>query len=413
MAKQRRHQGTGAVYQRDDGKWCAAVELGHDATGKRRRKVVVARTKADAVAKLKAVQRQLDTTGSVPTGVSTVEAYLTRWLADQAAVRLKPRGLQGYRTTVTQHLIPHIGRHRLDQLTAQHVLALHTALRAQQAARTGRGRLAEASVLKAHAVLSKALTDAVRHGLVPRNVAQLVDRPSRSGDDVDHLDAAQAQMVLRNVATDPLGSRWAFAFLTAARQGECLGLQRHRVDLERGTADISWQLQRLGYAHGCGDTCGKRFAGNCPQKYLEVPPGYTHQVLKGALCLTKPKSGKPRIVPVIPPLARWLGHHMAMTSPGPNDLVWHRGDRPLDPRQDYQAWVDMLTELGLPQVKLHSTRHTAVSLLLMLGAQEAVVRQIAGHSTVAAARAYQHVDQATAAAALDRLGQLLAIEGPG
>src|SRR5690606_27337771 len=120
----------------------------------------------------------------------------------------------------------------------------------------------------------------------------------------------------------------------------------------------------------------------------ETPPGYEHRQLDGALCLTRPKARKARIVPLIPPLVAWLRRHLAESPPGGHDLVWTRdGTRPVDPRADYDAWIALLADVGLPRVRLHSARHSCASLLLSLGVQEAVIRELVGHSTVAAAQA--------------------------
>ncbi len=404
----RRDAGTGAVYQRADGYYVASLDLGW-VDGKRRRKRFVARTKAAVVAKLKEARKQLDDTGTVASNVPTVHTWLRRWLDEIAAVKVKPRTLAGYRTTVERHIAPHIGRHRLDRLTAAHVLAMQTALRSTTAKRGG--AVAESTVLKAHAVLSKALGDAQRLGLLTRNVATMVDRPSarRPKTARRELTAHEALAVLRTVADDPLGSRWAAALMLGARQGECLGLEWDRVDLDDGIVDLAWQLQRLPYRHGCGGECGRKFAGDCPNRALRVPPGYEHRVLTGALALTRPKTDRPRVVPVPAPLLAWLRRRR---EENPHPLVWCRDDgQPIDPRQDYEAWKATLAAADLAPVPLHSARHTTASLLLSIGVPEPVIMAILGHSVITTTRGYAHVDQTLARAAMERLGERLAIEG--
>jgi hypothetical protein len=68
---ERRINGEGSVYQRrSDGLWVGAVTLGYDNTGRQRRKTVSAKTRSEALAKVRAVQRQVDesTTRSSVTG---------------------------------------------------------------------------------------------------------------------------------------------------------------------------------------------------------------------------------------------------------------------------------------------------------------------------------------------------------
>lgn len=410
----RRDAGTGGVYQRKtDGYWVGSVELGWE-NRKRRRKIVVGKTKADAVEKLKAVRKQLDATGTISTNIPTLEKWLDTWLDDIAANRNRPKTITANRSLITEHITPHLGHHKLDKLQPAHILAWHKTLRAKKAARGG-GTLAESTVLRIHAVLSRALDDARRIYGLPGNPAKLVDRPGKGKAEVDFLDGEQAAIVLERVIDDPLGSRWAFALLTGQRQGECLGLRWSHVDLDNGVADIAWQLQRLGYRHGCtddnGEPCGRRFAGNCPDRVLDVTkPDFEYTELNGALCLTRPKAAV-HIIPLVPSLVHKLKERKERVTPGVHDLVWTRdGHRPIDLRADYDAWITLLDACGLPRVRLHSARHTCATTLLSLGVRENLIMQLVGHSTVAAARAYQHADVRAARAAAIKLGRALGVE---
>ncbi len=59
--------GEGGLYQRSDGRWFGAVVLGYDASGKPKRKTVSAKTKAEALQKLKDLQDKIDGGYSPPT----------------------------------------------------------------------------------------------------------------------------------------------------------------------------------------------------------------------------------------------------------------------------------------------------------------------------------------------------------
>lgn len=431
----RRDAGTGSVYQLADGSWRGSIELGMEYVGKdeqgepiyrRNRKVVKRKTKSAVVAELKRLRERQSAGATVAVNVPTAGAWLRHWIAE---VRphgrtnrgpVRPKTVQADRSLVEQHLIPFLDRYKLEELEQRPaiVLELHKKLRAKPATR-GDGTLEEATVLRAHAVLSRALDDAITlHGYISRNPCKAVGRPGRGTPDIDFLDAAQSALLLAYVVDKPNGSRWGFAELTGKRQGECLGLRRSFVHLDDGYADVSWQLQRLGWRHACnGDgardaetTCGRRFAGNCPDRVLDVPADYEHIQLDGGLCLTRPK-GSIHIVPLIPSMAAWLAKHMGETPAGPYDMVWARPDgRPIDPRHDYDEFIGLLDALGLRRVRLHSLRHSCATLLLSLGIPEPVIMQIVGHSTVAAARRYQHVDITAARAALRQLGQVLRLE---
>jgi integrase len=398
----RRDKGSGSVYQRaSDGRYIAAIDLGWGVDGKRKRKTVSGRTKAEAMRKKVAVERDMARHGVSATGNTTVKAYLEEWLT---TVRVKPTTLATYRNNVRRYLIPTIGRRRLDQLEPQHV---RDTLRWME-----REGLSPATVNGAHRVLRAALSDAVNDQRIPRNVAKNVAAPSPTTKEADSLTAAHARRLLRSLAvTDPLAARWAVALLLGIRQGEALGMEWSRLDLDVGTLDLSWQLQRLPYRHGCNG-CGNTRAGSCPQRELAVPADFDHRVIDGALCLTRPKSQAGwRIIPLPAFVVAALINHHDAHGAALSGLVFTRdGGRPYDPAQDNHAWHAALGAAGLPQVKLHAARHTTATLLLELGVDPKVIQAILGHSTVVMTRAYQHASIEMQRRAMDSMAGLFEIE---
>lgn len=404
----RRARGEGALYQRADGLWIASIDLGTGGDGKRRRRYISSTDYATAVRKLRDLRRRAaDQGGDLPTASMTLERWLTHWITDICPRRVKPTTLTSYRSAVDQQLIPRIGHRRIDQLTPQHVRDLHRQLETEG--------LAASTILKTHRVLGKALTDAMREGHATRNAAALVDAPRRDKNATrGALTAGEARALLRHAAGRPYGSRWAFATLTGARQGECLALEWDRIHWPTSTIDVSWQLQRLRYRHGCGDTCGRTRPAWCPQRALDVPRGFEHRTIPGSsLVLTRPKSfAGQRIIPAPDALAAILRRQWEAAGRPATGFVWTdtRG-LPVDPRRDHDAWKAILAECRLPAAPLHSARHTTATLLHEMGVDGHTVQAIMGHSDVTTTRGYQHVPVGLARAALDQLGAALVIEG--
>lgn len=408
-SKPRRQRGEGSVFQREDGQYVGQLDLGW-VNGKRRRKTVYGRTSAEVVRKIGEVRRQLAERGDLPTADITVAKWLAYWLEEIAAKRVKPSTLASYRVAVGQYLTPSIGRHRLSRLAAQHVREMHRHIAAKGRSST--------TALNAHRCLSAALNDAVRDGRVARNVAALVRAPSKAVSTRTGLAHPDAVRVLATARTDErLGSRWMAAFLLGLRQGERLGLRWSYLDLDNGIADVSWSLQRVGWAHGCALTCG-RGARACPARFLPIPDGMEHVRLGGEqLVLLRPKTrGSQRLLPIVEPLRLALLDRQALAEterPGytvDHDLVWCREDgRPLHPRDDWEDWCSLLDETKVARVTLHEARHTTATLLLEAGVDPHVVQQILGHSNVLTTRGYQHVSLALSRAALDGLSERLAL----
>ena len=398
-ASKRRGPGEGAIYQRADGMWVASLDLGYDENGKRRRWTGKSKDRGLVVDKLRAARKELDDTGSVGDKRATVAQWLDQWLEQIARPSVKPMTYVDYERCVRLHLKPALGRHKLYSLTPADVRTFELALAKSKTPATARS---------AHRVLSAALSDAASEGLVLRNVAQLVTPPKSVKAERPVLTVAEAKRVIEATAGDPLGSRWAFALYTGTRQGESIGLEWDRVDLKEGTADISWQLQRLPFEHGCNGTCGKQRAGSCPKRHLAVPPGFEHRAIDGGLVLTRPKTHRGRrVIPLPPTLVESLRalRKQSLTT----GLVWTRdGGRPIDPREDQRAWDDMLKAVGVRDVPLHSARHTTATLLMEQGVDVTIIQAIMGHTEVTTTQGYQHADLSMARRAIDGLGEALA-----
>lgn len=412
-----RGKGQGAVYQRaSDNLWIGSIEL-PSPDGKRRRKVVTGKTETEAKRKLNLAKDALERHGDLPTAGQTLEQWLNVWFESIASKKVRPKTAATYRTLLERHIIPTIGKVRLDTLTPAHV-------RRVEAAIVGRG-LSSTTAAQAHRILAVALKYAEREGRVTRNAATLTDAPRKAVRTLGVLTAADGIKVLHTVAGDRLGSRWAAALLTGGRQGELLGLELDRVG---DTLDLSWQLQRLSWEHGCEKACGAKRGSECLERTITAPADWERRYLTGGLWLSRPKSAAGwRIIPLVDPLREIIARRVEAVSaePNPFGLLWTSDPKhvpgrdtyypldgsPIDPAQDNRAWHQVLERAGVGQVRLHDARHTTASLLLDAGVSEPVMMKILGHSSVAVTRGYQNIDSRQLTDALTALSSRLAI-GP-
>ena len=158
---------------------------------------------------------------------TTVGEFVTRWLEDSAAGDLAPRTLANYWLQVRHHIVPGLGRVRLSKLSAaqiQHLYAVKL-----------RDGLKPSSVRYIHAVLHRALEQAVRWNMIPRNPASLVDPPKIRQDEITPLDADQARAFLDATKCEKFEALFVLALTTGLRMGESLGLKWFDVDLDAGT----------------------------------------------------------------------------------------------------------------------------------------------------------------------------------
>lgn len=156
MATKKRGQDEGGLYQREsDGRWLGAIDLGY-VDGKRKRKTVYGKTQAEALGKLKALERERDGGRDLTVKTETVESFLVRWLRDVVEPGRSPKTAAGYRDIIRLHLVPGVGRHKLTELRPEHVAAM---LREKKTA-----GLSPRSIHHIRAVLRAALNQALRWG---------------------------------------------------------------------------------------------------------------------------------------------------------------------------------------------------------------------------------------------------------
>ena len=388
----RRDKGSGSVFFRQrDRRYVARIDLGWTTEGKRLRRERTAKTKIEANRLLREMQRAVEDHGALASPTSTVKAYLEQWVAQ---VRVKPTTAANYRYVIRNHLIPALGRHKLAALQPPHVRAMLDDME--------RRGLSASTTSGAHRVLRAALSDAVNDGLVPRNAAKHVTPPQPKPADVT-LTPEQVFTLLHSLAErgDPLAARWVVALFLGLRQGEALGMEWERLtDTDDGPVyDLSWQLQRIPWRHGCDGTCHVTRPGSCPQRVLDVRSDFDHRQVDGALCLTRPKSAAGvRLIPV----PQFVHAALMAHSERRHGLIFTRDDgRPIDPSDDSKAWHAALDLAGLPPVKLHAARHTTATLLLEQGVDAKVVMHILGQSSVLVARGYQSVSTKVSRGALE------------
>src|SRR6266508_1177952 len=217
--------------------WYAVVYDGADPlTGRDRRRWVKAGTRRSDADRLLAelIQRKYEGE-QVVTDKVTLEEYLTqRWLPIQET-RVRASTYDAYCRNTRLHVAPALGRRPLEKLTVEDLDLLYSRLLTEGNQRKGSGPgLAPKSVRNIHLMLNKALSDAVRKGLVVRNVAALADAPSVGSSSLENVkawDADQLRVFLTAMTDHRLYPAFHLSSHTGMRAGEILGLRWCDLDL--------------------------------------------------------------------------------------------------------------------------------------------------------------------------------------
>jgi integrase len=346
----RRASGDGAVFQRADGRWVAELDLGW-IDGKRRRRRVYGRTQREAREKLAELRRAAERGQNLAAKRRTLAEWLGHWLTEiKAHDGTRPSTLRRYREVVTNHLVPVLGKVRLDKLAPGDVERLLAARRNQ---------VSPATLVKIHAVLRAALADAERRDLIPRNVARAVPPPSLAEEERPALTVEDGRRLLAAVESERYEAVVVLGLLLGLRRGEILGLRWDDVDLDARTIRVRRALQRVDGALRLVET--KTRSSRRP-----VPlPAVTVRALsrrKAAQAAEQLAAGQ-----------RWQSTGLVFTT---------SSGTPVEPR-NVSRWFDQLrTRLELPWLRLHDLRHGCATFLVAHGIDDRTVMEILGHTTV-------------------------------
>jgi integrase len=372
-ASGRRGHGEDSVYlDAATGRWCAVVSVGRKADGRRDRRKVTAKTKAEVLAKLRDLRRRVES--GVPTDTRlTVGAYLDRWAAG-LDVKVRPNTADQYRVTIRCHLRPALGTKTLAKLTALDCDAVWAAKLA--------GGAAPNTVRLMRAVLRRALRDAERDGLVIRNVAALSNPPRVAPPAGRSLSVEQSRTLLAAAASQHLEAAYVLALAYGLRRGELLGLSWSDIDLDAATLWIHQQLTVHKAPQGPDGTRAK----------------------PGVLELSELKTGSRsrRTLDLTPEFIDVLRSHRARQAAerleaGPE---WHdsglvfttEAGQPVQPSAFSHAFANLARRAGLGNWHLHEARHTAASIMLAMGTKLEIVSRVLGHSSVTVtADVYAHL----------------------
>ena len=378
----RQPNGRSSIYLGKDGKWHGRVTVGIRDDGTPDRRHVERKTRGEVANAVRELERQRDAkTVKKPGKAWTVKTWLTHWIENIAPLGVNENTMVGYGVAVRKHLIPGLGAHRLDRLKPEHIERFYATMQANGSA--------SATAHQAHRTFRAALNEAVRRGHLGQNPVRLAKAPRVREKEVEPYTVEEVRRLLRAADERRNSARWAVALALGLRQGEALGLKWTDVDLNGGVLMVRRSRRRPRYAHGCGDTCGRK-PGYCPQRERTNPETAD----------TKSRAGR-RAVGLPPQLVDLLGDHEKRQEAerleaggdwaGEGWLFATETGRGTSPRTDYDDWKDLLTAAKVRDGRLHDARHTAATVLLILGVPERAVMGLMGWSSTAMAARYQHM----------------------
>jgi integrase len=332
------------------------VDIGRDpVTGKRQQKTMTFDKKGDARRELDRIRHQTNEGTYVKPSEETVNAYLDAYI--KGATRGRRESTKRNYRDAFRCVRDQLGDRRLQSLTKADVEDL-----VEYMLTTGRKRggkpgtgLSARSVNLTLGRLTAALEMAVLEGKLARNVAKLVEKEKHTPAERQIWSKVEVRKFLRVADVDRLRVAWRLS-LYGLRRGEVCGLRWCDIDLKAGTLAIT----------------------------------QTRILVEGQIRIEDPKSRNGfRTLPLDAELLRALkdlrkrqaseSETAGEAYEGSEYVVTDELGRPVHPEWYSDEFERLLKQAGLRRIRLHDSRHTALSLMEHAGVPISVISKWAGH----------------------------------
>lgn len=201
---------------------------------------------------------------------------------------------------------------------------------------------APATVNRSLGALKKALSAAWQHGRTPVDYSSLVKRVPENNQRTVYLTMEQVKRIADQASENVRAAIW-IALLTGCRRGEVCKIEAQHIGKDT----------------------------------IRLPAGNT-------------KTLRYREVPITPALRPWLKHlPLAIGFEGVKS-----------------GFRRAREDAGMPEVHFHDLRHSCATIMLQLGTELHVVREILGHTSIKTTERYAHVMVKPQRTALTKLGAL-------
>jgi integrase len=322
-----------------------------------------------------------------PSRLTLAEYIEERFALWQADGTISPGTAQRYRQMIDNQIVPHIGSKLLQKFSTRDIEGWHGILltrgrKGRNGRPNGQSGISARTIAHCHRIVAKALREAMRHGLVVKNVCTLQRPPKVIAEEMQILTPERVREFENLLHGHMLEVPALVALFTGMRRGEVLALDWGNVDLDNEIIHVRRSLEET--------KAGLRFKG--PKSKAGIRDIKLPAILVDALQAHRKRELERRFA---------LGQGKLTD----NALVFPNFDgSPQSPNCFGAAWSKLQAELGL-KVSFHGLRHTHASQLIHEGVDVVMISKRLGHSSPAITlQIYAHLfpeDDSKAAAAIN------------
>lgn len=370
--RKHRGHGEGSITQRKDGRFQAQLTL-EDGT----RKTFYGKTRKEAADKLDQAKYEQKEHILATGPQQKFKDYLLQWFEEVQKPTLRPSSIEREERDIRNHILPALGHIQLKKLTAQQLHSFYTSKRKEG--------YAPRSILNMHKIIHKALANAVKWRLISYNMSDGITLPKGKPErEAQALTMEQVWHLLDAAKGHELEAMIVLLLDTGMRHGEVTALRWDDVDLNTRTVYIHRTESRLNQGHVEGNTKTASSERLITLSPAVLPVLETHRVRQQEM---KQRLG-----------ARWQEMNLVFPS---------RTGRYLEKTNTTKRFYRLLDQAGLPRIRLHDLRHTAITLMQEMGLNQKAIQERVGHADMSMTWKYTHVSRRMQEEIVSKLDMLL------
>lgn len=333
------------IFSRSKGSWTIVINLPRDpSTGRYpQRWLTIRGSKPTAEKKAIELLYNMDGGSSLNPSKIKLEDYLDIWL-HQIKPRVRSETYRRYCEICLMHIKPVLGYIPIDDLRTEDIRQYYNNL-----------NQSPNSIRQHHAVLHHALKDAVKGGLINRNIIETVSPPPKELKEMQTWTTEEMNQFIefnRELKIYPL---FYLALFTGMRRSELLGLQ---------WSDIDW----------LGSQLSVRRAYHQRGKIKEFTIPKTKKSIR-SIALS------PSTIKVLRDLYAKTHQNRNLGGASSQGVFWSDGQTP-SPNMISKAWQRACKKAGVRVIRFHDARHTHATILLQQGIHPKIVQERLGHYSI-------------------------------
>lgn len=346
----RRPNGDGMVRKLDK-RWEGRIIVGHKSDGSPIFRYIYGKTQKELTQKMHQKINDYQGVELNESSNMSLSEWLDLWLEKYMKNTIRESTHESYTKMVNNYINPCLGDKTIAFITANDIQKMYVKLkkegRKHRHPQFGK-ELSNSTIARIHMMLHKAMDDAVKEHLIPKNPTLGTNPPKRTKPEIQILNDEQLDKFLKIIESDEIWHDFFYTELTTGlRRGEICGIKWEDFNEDEGTINI------------------KR----------------TIKVNKGIVTEGDPKTGKgarkiylPQTTTDILKKKRATSQSEWMFENPLNPLI------PLAPNSAYNRMKVLLKNAGLPMIRFHDLRHTFATHALTSGVDGKTLSEILGHT---------------------------------